>query len=134
MEMTMNPSTEPPAAVLHHCSPGPWQHGVRMPPFSTEEQLCVFGREHDLPIAMLDDTEPKVSANVVLMAAAWELYQQLHALLMSASSVSPASHPSESGMQVRNEFERTQLLLLRIQHEMELSLADKSEPQHRLLS
>jgi hypothetical protein len=130
----MKQSTEVPGGVIDHCSPGPWQHGVRLPPFSTDEQLCVYGREHDLPIAMLDDTDPKATANVVLMAAAWELHRELHALLRSASSVSPTSHPSESEMEVRNEFERAQLLLLRIQHEMELSLADKSEPRHRLLS
>ena len=63
-------------SILEHCSPGPWHHGLRVPPFSADSQPCVYGDERELPLAMLDDTDQEASANVVLMAAAFP--QEIH--------------------------------------------------------
>lgn len=108
-------------AILQHCSPGPWQHGVRLPPFSGDVQPCVFGREHELPLAMLDDTDANAAANVVLMAAVWALCNQLGALLQAVWE----SEDGTATATVREECGRTSNLFVAIHDDVDRSIAEQ---------
>jgi hypothetical protein len=111
--------------ILERCSPGPWHHGLRVLPFSADSQPCVFGDERELPLAMLDDTDEEAPANVVLMAAAWELCDQLGLLINAAvaSEQENESQPTSVGLPKR--CHDALALLSRIRGDIRKSIAGR---------
>jgi hypothetical protein len=109
--------------ILEHCSPGPWSHGLRIPPFSGDSQPCVYGDERELPLAMLDDTDQEASANVVLLAVAWELCEHL-GRLVDAAVKNVRLLGTESAL-LRNECGRSLALLSRINRDMQKSATER---------
>jgi hypothetical protein len=111
--------------ILACCSAGPWLHGLRIPPFSADSQPCVFGHGRDLPLAILDDTDPHAAADVVLMAAAWELCSQLGELTNAAVA---AENDRPLGVQLvmfRCACDRAFALLSRIQGDVHKSAVER---------
>jgi hypothetical protein len=123
-ELGRDPTSDRPMhQILEHCSTGPWHHGLRVPPFSADSQPCVYGNVHDLPLAMLDDTDPDAFANVILMAAAWELCEQL-GTLVDAAAENTRLRGAES-TRLRNECHSTLVLLSRIRSDMRKSNVER---------
>jgi hypothetical protein len=109
--------------ILKHCSAGPWQHGIRVLPFSADSQPCVYGDERELPLAMLDDDDQEASTNVVLMSAAWELCRELGMLVDAALAAE-----RKAGIECRklhDRCNRTLALLSRIHSDVQQNGTEK---------
>jgi hypothetical protein len=109
--------------ILRHCSAGPWQHGLHVLPFSADSQTCVFGNERELPIACLDSEDEESAANVLLMAAGWELCRQLGLLLDATTQTIavPGNNPTKLHSQCQNAAD----LLHRIHRDIHQSTAER---------
>ncbi len=112
-------------AILEHCSAGPWRHGLRLLPFSADSQPCVYGDERELPLAMLVEDDREASANVVLMAAAWELYQELGLLVSAALAAGEAELPRTASSKLQRRCNSALALLTRIRSDIEKSSAER---------
>lgn len=109
--------------ILARCSAGPWQHGLQVLPFSADSQPCVLGDERELPIATLDAEDEESSANVVVMAAAWELCRQLGLLLDSAMPTSQTA--GNHAIKLQSQCQKAADLLARIRRDIHRTTAER---------
>jgi hypothetical protein len=79
--------------ILAAVSAGPWSHGLYLPGFSADSEPCIYGDERKLPLARLDAADEEAAANVVLMAAAWELGRELGRIVAAADAAHAATGP-----------------------------------------
>jgi len=111
--------------ILERCSVGPWKHGLHLPGFSADSQPCVYGDERELPLAMLDEDDEEASANVVLMAAAWELCEQLCTLVNAALAVERKQVSGTEPTKLRERCNCARILLSRIRSEVHQSATER---------
>jgi hypothetical protein len=110
--------------ILEHCSAGPWRHGLHIPGFGADSQPCIYGDERELPLAILDEDDQEARANVVLMAAAWELCQQLSNLVDVVFDSGWAKLPGDEARDVREQCNGALALLSRIRGDVQKSTAE----------
>lgn len=111
--------------ILTLCSAGPWKHGLHGLPFSAASQPCIYGDERELPLANLDADDREAAANVVLMAAAWELCEQLGALLNAAQASKGKQLTGAESILLHEQCNRAWALLFRIHNVLLQSAAER---------
>src|SRR5205807_4352664 len=100
--------------ILERCSAGPWRHGLHIPGFGADRQPCIYGDERELPLAILDESDKEASANVVLMAASYELVEDLGLLLVVFYDTGLAILPGDAAKKMRKQSKSAMSLLSRI--------------------
>lgn len=105
--------------LLEQCSAGPWQHGLHLPGFSADSQPCIYGDERQFPLAILDKDDHEAWANVVLMAAGYELCQELSKLVDVWVDSNLAMTLGDEAFEVRQGCNSALALLSRIKNDLE---------------
>jgi hypothetical protein len=111
--------------ILERCSAGPWRHGLYAPGFSADGQLCIYGDERELPLAILHEDDDEANANIVLLAASYELVEELGLLLAVLDGTNLATLPDAEALKVRKRAASTLSLLSRINGDMQQSIAER---------
>jgi len=109
--------------ILERCSAGPWRHGLHLPGFSADSQPCIYGDEREFPLAILDEDDVEAWPNVVLLAAAWELCQELSTLLDAVMDAERGEVPGKNSTVVRERCNSTLALLSRIHSDVQAGIA-----------
>jgi hypothetical protein len=104
------------AEILANCSAGPWQHGLELPAFSADSRPCVYSNERSL--AALDEENDTARANAVLLAAAYELCQELGQLISVLFASGLAELSAEVVLTARRQAKRGLALLSRIHQDL----------------